>query len=139
MCSHNGAKSSSNGFSGAKSAIFGQSQEKILGQFVHLEFVASSGQTIGLEGLFDGRIGQEISESAVFFESFLKGFQVLLYNFKRLLLGCGRIESGGISAFGSKNLNGRLNKLKATDGGGKASGKYSQMTREKKNLDPEFG
>ena len=115
MGSHNGAERIDNSLSHAKSAVFSQSQEEIFGELIHLQLVTGRGQALGLQTSLNGGIRQEIGQPLILLQRGLESLEVFFNSVQGLLFGGGGEECGGIATFGAKNLNWRLNELKAAN------------------------
>lgn len=132
MGSHEGAEGARHSGCQVESTVLGQCKEQVLGQLVHLELVAGTRKAIGLQGLLNGRVGQEVAETGIFLQHIVERLQILLNGLKVLLFGGCGVKGGGIAAFDAVDLNWRLNQLETADRGGKSTGENSQVTAKKK-------
>ena len=125
---HDCVEGSGDSFDKAESTVFGQCQEQVLAQLVHLQLVTSGNKTLSLQRLLDWRICEEVGKSAIFLQGFGKCFEILFHSIQSLLFGGCGIKSCGISAFSSEDLNGCLNQLQSTSWCGQCAGENSQVT-----------
>ena len=65
MSRHDGAEGADDGLKTVVAAVLGHADEQVLGKRVHLELVASAGQTLRLHLLLHGRVGHELLEPSI--------------------------------------------------------------------------
>lgn len=111
MSRHDGLEGRGHGAKVVVATILGHGQEQVLGELVHLQFVASSGQPFGLQGLLHRGIEEELGQTRVLLQLSTERVHVLLHGIQSLILGGGREQGHGIASLRAEHRDGRLHQL----------------------------